>query len=217
MGMRLVLVGAPGSGKGTQAEMLSNYYGVPRVSLGDILRQEVDRGTDPGKIVKEYMERGELVPDKIINELITAKINGEGFILDGYPRNLSQARSLDKLLVSKNRSLDKVIFLKVGLEVVIRRLSGRRVCKNCGALYHLVTMPPQKENICDKCKGELIIRDDDKEETIKRRWEVFLKEVEGLIDFYSQGGRLIEVEANMDKEKVFKKIISLLKEPPESF
>ncbi|HEC69075.1 MAG TPA: adenylate kinase [Candidatus Omnitrophica bacterium] len=204
--MNLILLGAPGSGKGTQAKFLAEHYKIKKIVVGDILREEVKNNTPLGKVVSEYMNKGVLVPDNIIIKVIQEKLNSSGFILDGFPRNLVQAKMLEEILKEKALSLDRVIYLKVNEEKAVERLSGRRVCKNCGAIYHIVNMPPQKEGICDKCGEKLMIRDDDREETVKKRWQVFRRETSSLIDHYLKDSKLLEVDANKSKEEVFSEI-----------
>ncbi|MCD6539914.1 MAG: adenylate kinase [Candidatus Omnitrophica bacterium] len=204
--MNLILLGAPGSGKGTEAKFLAEYYKIKKIVLGDILREEVKNNTSLGKIVSEYMKKGILVPDDIIMKVVREKLDSAGFVLDGFPRNLAQAEMLEEILKEKALSLDGVIYLKVNEEKAVERLSGRRVCKNCGAIYHIVNMPPQKEGICDKCGGKLIIRDDDREETVRKRWQVFRRETFPLISYYLKDSKLLEVDANKSKEEVFLEI-----------
>ncbi len=209
--MKLVLIGAPGSGKGTQAEKLSRHFGARAVSLGDILREEVKNKTDLGRKVEQYMFKGVLVPDEVVKEVIEKKLPAEDFILDGFPRNIQQVEMLESILEKKGVYLDRVIYLKVSREVIIERLSGRRVCKNCGALYHIKTMPPKKEGICDRCGGELIIRKDDSAETIKKRWQVFIENSLPMVDYYRNKGLLLEINSEEDKDKVFKDIVNSFK------
>ncbi|OQX88405.1 MAG: adenylate kinase [Candidatus Omnitrophica bacterium 4484_70.2] len=208
--MNLVLLGAPGSGKGTQAESLSNYFKIRKIVLGDILREEVKKGSFLGEKVKEFMEKGELVPDEIVNEVVKAHINSKGFVMDGYPRNLAQAENLDMILKEKKLHLDKVIYLDVRKETAVERLSGRRICKKCGAIFHIRNMPPKNEGICDFCGGPLYQREDDFPEVIKRRWEIFEKEVKVIIDYYKKQDKIIFLVADKDKEEVFEKIIKSL-------
>ena len=209
--MNIVLLGAPGSGKGTQAEKLSSYFKIKKIVLGDILRQEVKSESSLGRKAKGYMEKGLLVPDEIVDEVVKKYIDSDGFVLDGYPRNLHQAESLDKILKEKNLSLNKVFYLDVEKDTVIERLSGRRICKNCGAIFHIKNMPSKKEGICDFCGGVLYQREDDKPEVIEKRWEVFKKEVEVIVDYYKKQDKIIFLDANKDKEEVFKSLLENLK------
>jgi len=208
--MNLVLLGAPGSGKGTQAENLSNYFKIRKIVLGDILREEVRKGSYLGKKIKEFMEKGELVPDEIVNEVVKAHIDSKGFVMDGYPRNLAQAENLDMILKEKKLHLDKVIYLDVRKKTAVERLSGRRICKKCGAIFHIRNMPPKNEGICDFCGGSLYQREDDFPEVIKRRWEIFEKEVKVVVDYYKKQDKIIFLVADKDKEEVFEKIIKSL-------
>ncbi len=208
--MNIVLLGAPGSGKGTQAERLSSYFKIKKIVLGDILRQEVKSKSLLGKKAKEYMEKGLLVPDKIVDEVMKKYINSGGFVIDGYPRNLHQAKSLDEILKEKGISLDKVFYLDVEKEIVIERLSGRRICKNCGAIFHIKNMPPKKEGICDFCGGVLYQREDDKPEVIEKRWQVFEKEIKVIVDYYKKQDKIVFLNGNKNKEEVFKGILENL-------
>jgi len=209
--MNIVLLGAPGSGKGTQAERLSNYFKIRKIVLGDILRQEVKSKSSLGRKAKEYMEKGLLVPDEIVDEVVKKYIDSGGFVLDGYPRNLHQAESLDKILKEKGISLDKVFYLDVEKEVVIERLSGRRICKNCGAIFHIKNMPPKKEGICDFCGGVLYQREDDKPEVIEKRWQIFKKEVEVIVDYYEKQDKIVFLDANRNEKEVFESLLKNLK------
>ena len=204
--MNLVLFGAPGSGKGTQAIILSERFNLTRISLGDILRSEVKENTPLGQEVKSYMEKGALVPDALVAKVIENHIKAGGFILDGYPRNLAQAKTLAKILQKNKIEIDRFIYLEADRDTVVNRLSKRIVCKSCGANYHLQNMPPKKAGICDKCSGQLIQRKDDNPEVILKRWEVFLKESKDLIEFYQKQGKLFRVDGSIYKDLVFEKI-----------
>ena len=204
--MKVILFGAPGSGKGTQATDLSIYLNADKISLGDILRSEVKKNSELGKEVKGYMEKGLLVPDEVVSRVIEEAISNKNFVLDGYPRNLSQAEKLDSIFEKKSVELDAFICLDVDENTIIDRLSKRRVCRQCGALYHLENMPSKKEGICDLCGGELFQRDDDKPEVIKKRWEVFCKENQSLLDFYESKGKLIKIDARDSKDEVLERI-----------
>jgi adenylate kinase len=208
--MRLILFGSPGSGKGTQAALLAAALETKRISLGDILREEVKKRTSLGNQVKGYMEKGALVPDGLISKVIEEHINNGGFILDGYPRNISQAERLQEIMQKKNNDIDAFIYLDVDETTVINRLSNRRVCKACGANYHLKNMPPKTEGICDTCGRELAQRKDDAPEVIKKRWQVFAEESEKLCSFYRDKGKLITVDGRQDKKTIFEKIKSQL-------
>lgn len=205
--MRIILFGPPGSGKGTQAEEMEKKYQVRKISLGDILRSELANATDLGLKAKTYMEKGELVPDEIINAVVEkALAENEDFILDGYPRNLTQAEYLEEICNKLNQNIDLVIYLDVDEETVIQRLSQRRVCPKCGAPYHLINMPPKNDNLCDNCNIELIQRKDDNPEVIKQRLIVYLKQSEPIINFYKNKNKLIKINATQNKEIVFKSI-----------
>jgi len=202
----IVLFGAPGSGKGTQAPDLALKFGVPIVSLGDILRKEVKEGSKLGEEVKGYMEKGLLVPDELVSRVIENNLSDKGFILDGYPRNLAQAQKLDAILAAKKVAIDAFIYFEIDEATMVARLSNRRVCKKCNALYHLVNMPPKKGGVCDKCEGELYQRKDDNAETIKKRGEVFTKEAQAILGFYTKKKKLIKIDARGNKEQVFDRI-----------
>ncbi len=204
--MNLVLLGAPGSGKGTQAQIISSKYSIQRISLGDILREEVKKDSSLGRTVEGYMKKGILVPDNIIQEVMESNLNNPGFILDGFPRNLNQAKMLERILLNKSFKIDKVIYLNVSESKIIQRLTGRRICRNCGALYHIVTMRPKKEGICDKCGGELIIRPDDNEDTVRKRWRVFMDKTHALIEYYGNKDLILDIDGDGDKDTVFDKI-----------
>ncbi len=209
--MNLVLLGAPGSGKGTQGNILGDYYDAENISLGDILREERSKGSALGDKVKKYMEEGALVPDEIIKEVMANKIDSDGFLIDGFPRNLNQAKMLEGILAAKNMSIDKVIYLDVNEDTVVRRLTGRRICSKCGAVYHIVNMPPKEDNKCDKCGQELTMRKDDNKETVRKRLQVFNKQTHALIDYYQEKGLLLKVDGNSEKDAVFAEIKEKLK------
>jgi len=210
--MRVILLGPPGAGKGTQAKSLVEYFKVPHISTGDILREVVREDSAIGRKVREIMNKGELVSDELVTEIVAMRLKKDdtaaGFILDGYPRNISQARSLDEILA--DRPVEAVIYLDASEKVVIQRLSGRRVCRSCGANYHVTNMPPKSEGICDACGGELYQRSDDEVETIKKRLNVYLKQTVSLIDYYEKKGRLVRISADDEAEVVSKKLIEIL-------
>ncbi len=211
--MNLVLLGAPGSGKGTQAEILARNFSLRPVSVGDILREEVKKNSSLGQEVNVYMQKGVLVPDEIIGKVIELYLDrSKGFVLDGFPRNLAQAKMLGDILTDLNKRLTAVIYFDISREKIIERLSGRRICKKCGAIYHIKNMPSQKEGICDRCGGELVRRSDDNEETINKRWEVFWQLSAPLIDYYKDKGLLLTVDASKEKEAVFDEIAAKIKE-----
>lgn len=204
--MNIILFGAPGSGKGTQAILLSDYLKIRHISLGDILREKVKNGDPLGQEVKKYMEKGVLVPDKLVARVIDENINSQGFILDGYPRNLSQAETLEDMVTKKNIDINAFIFLDVDEQTIVNRLSQRRVCKICGANYHLKNIPPKNEGVCDICGGKLVQRKDDQPEVIKKRWQVFSEESQKLLNFYRNKGKLIQIDGRGDKEATFEEI-----------
>lgn len=218
--MRIILLGPPGAGKGTQAVILAKKLNLPHISTGDILRQNVRQDTAWGRQAKDYIDKGILVRDTLVTAMLKDKLTQpeikNGFILDGYPRNLKQAESLDELLKSKHCEIDFVFYLQTSPAVIIQRLSGRLVCKNCGANFHLKNMPPRRAMTCDHCGGPLYQRNDDKEETVKKRLEVYLQETASLIQYYEAKKKLIRISADVAAEIVLHKILSLLKAKNDS-
>ncbi|MEW6585238.1 MAG: adenylate kinase [Nitrospirota bacterium] len=212
--MRIVLLGAPGAGKGTQAKMLIGKYKIPQISTGDILRKAVADGTPLGKEAKAIMEKGELVPDKIVLGLVQERVKQDdcksGFILDGFPRNTAQAEALDKLLGNLNMPLTGALSVDVPKEDLMKRLTGRRTCKSCQQMYNVYYSPPKKEGVCDKCGGELFQRGDDKEETIKKRLDVYDAQTAPLIDYYGKKGILKTVVGTGNIDEIFKKVCNIL-------
>ena len=212
--MRIVLLGPPGAGKGTQAVMLSEKKGFLHLSTGDILRENVKNNTDIGKKAKAFMEKGELVPDDIVIEMmldtIKRAMGKNDFILDGFPRTIYQAKKLDKELDKLKLPIEMVIYFKTSLNTVIFRLTGRRLCSKCGANYHIVNMPPKKQGMCDKCGAELYQRKDDSEETIKKRLEVYNSQTKELIDYYKEQGILKEVSGDLEANKVYIELSEIL-------
>jgi len=212
--MRLVLLGAPGAGKGTQAKKLIEKYGIPQISTGDILRKAVADGTPLGKEAKSYMDKGELVPDSVVIGLVKERLAQDdcksGYILDGFPRTTPQAEALDQVLEDMNAPLDVALSVDVDKSDLMKRLTGRRTCKNCQQMYNIYFSPPQKENVCDKCGGELFQRDDDKEETINNRLDVYERSTAPLIDYYRNKGILKSVEGIGSIDEIFSKIVSIL-------
>jgi adenylate kinase len=211
--MRIVLLGAPGAGKGTQAKTLAVRLGVPHISTGDLLRQNVASGTELGKQAKEFMVKGLLVPDELVASMLTKRFDDadvkNGFILDGYPRNINQAINLDTMLGDKKMPIGLAVELDVSEKVVIQRLCARLVCKKCGAIFHKVNMPPKKEGVCDACRGELYQRADDKEETIRQRLVVYRNEVAALLKYYGDANILHRLSADEDADVVLEKIVAL--------
>ena len=214
--MRLVLLGPPGVGKGTEASIISKKFNVPHISTGDILRNAVRQHTDLGMEAKQYMNDGKLVPDDIIIGIMCERIAKEdcqgGFILDGSPRTLVQAEALGDALNKMNIKLNSVINLQASEDIVIERLSGRRVCKSCGDLYHIKNVPPKVKGVCDKCEGELYQRSDDEEKTIRNRLKVYESQMKSLIDYYSGKGLLKNVDSSGGAEATFDLICEVLKE-----
>jgi adenylate kinase len=212
--MRLVFLGAPGAGKGTQAKRLVEKYGIPQISTGDLLRAAVAAGTALGKEAKSYMDRGELVPDSVVLGMVKERLSQDdckkGFILDGFPRNVAQAESLDKMLAEMNMPLDIALNLDVPFDDLMKRLTGRRTCKSCGQMYNVYYSPSKVEGKCDKCGGELFQRDDDKEETIKKRLDVYRAQTEPLIDYYSKKGILKSVSGTGSIDEIFNSICAIL-------
>lgn len=208
--MKLILLGAPGAGKGTQAKWISKEYGLPHISTGDILRQNVKEGTELGKEAKKYMDAGKLVPDELIIGMVKDRLAQDdcknGFILDGFPRTIKQAEELEKIT-----DIDAVLNIYVPFEKLIERITGRRSCPKCGAVYHIKYNPPKKEGICDACGTPLIQRDDDKEETVKKRLETYEEQTAPLIDYYEKKGKLITVEGQEEIEDTKRLVNEALK------
>ncbi len=211
--MILVFLGPPGAGKGTQAKLLSQRMGFLHLSTGDLLREAVKNQTPLGKKAKEYMDRGELVPDELIVQLIEETMPKDGnVILDGFPRTVNQALALEEMLRVKGEKISKVLFFDVPDEVIIDRLSGRRVCSKCGAVYHVKYNPPKVEGVCDLCGGILVQRDDDKEEVVKKRLEVYRKQTQPLIEFYQERGIIYKLDAGKGVEELFEEVKGLVRD-----
>ena len=214
--MKIIMLGAPGAGKGTQAKMIADKYGVPHVSTGDIFRANIKNGTELGMEAKKYMDQGLLVPDELTVKILLDRVSQpdckNGYVLDGFPRTIPQAEVLDKALAELGESIDYAIDVDVPDENIVKRMSGRRACVSCGATYHVVHVPPKKEGICDRCGSELILRDDDKPETVKNRLDVYHKQTQPLIDFYTKKGVLKTVDGTVDMQDVFKPIVAILGE-----
>ena len=211
--MKIVLLGPPGAGKGTQAKRLAGKVSLPHISTGDLLRENVKNGTPLVKEAKDFMDKGLLVPDELVARMLSERFNQpdvkKGFILDGYPRNIAQAKTLDELLSGKALDLDFVVYLDTTDSVIIQRLSGRLVCSGCGANFHVTNMPPKKSGACDGCGASLYQRNDDKEETIKKRLEVYKKEITPLIAYYQSQQKLNRLSGDKDPEIVLREIIEL--------
>jgi adenylate kinase len=203
----IIFLGPPGAGKGTQAERLAEDLKIKKISTGDILREAVAKGTELGQRAKSYMERGELVPDEIILGIIEEAINDEeGFILDGFPRNINQAKALDEMLSRKGLNINHVIFLDVPDEEIIKRIAYRRVCLKCGAVYNLIFNPPKEDEICNNCGSKLVQREDDREEVVRKRLEVYRGSTEALVRIYEERGVLRKIDGLGDREEVFRRI-----------
>ena len=212
--MKIIMLGAPGAGKGTQAKMIADKYGVPHVSTGDIFRANIKNGTELGKKAKTYMDAGQLVPDSLTVDLLIDRISQDdcanGYVLDGFPRTIPQAQCLEDALAARGEAVDYAINVEVPDSNIVNRMGGRRACVTCGATYHIVHIPPKKEGICDKCGSELILRDDDKPETVQNRLKVYHEQTQPLIDFYSAKGVLKEVDGTQDMNAVFEDIVKIL-------
>ena len=213
--MRLILVGPPGAGKGTQAVALAAHYKIPHISTGDIFRANLKNGTELGKQAQSFMDRGELVPDSVTNEMVKDRLGNSdvanGFLLDGFPRNTNQAEVLDVILKDKKMPLDAALELAIDNLEIIRRLSGRRTCRNCSATFHKDFEKPNVDGVCDKCNGKLYQREDDKEEVIARRLEIYSQQTAPIISYYKKAGILKSISAIGDVSEITQKVISLLK------
>ena len=212
--MKIIMLGAPGAGKGTQAEKIAEKYQVPHISTGDIFRSNIKNGTELGKKAKTYMDQGLLVPDELVVDLVVDRLKQadceKGCILDGFPRTIPQAEALDAALNNDNDSVDFAIDIEVPDQAIIDRMSGRRACDNCGMTYHMQYMPPKTEGKCDKCGSDLILRDDDKPETVKKRLDVYHEQTQPLIDYYKKQGCLREVDGTKTMDEVASAIIEIL-------
>ena len=210
--MKIIMLGAPGAGKGTQAKMLSEKYGIPHISTGDIFRANIKNGTELGKKAKSYMDQGLLVPDELVVDLVVDRVQKEdctdGYILDGFPRTIPQAEALDAALGEDK--IDYALDIEVPDENIVTRMSGRRACVGCGATYHVVFNPTKEEDVCDACGAELILRDDDKPETVQKRLNVYHEQTQPLIDYYKAAGSLVEMDGTVDIQVVFENIVKIL-------
>ncbi|MEJ2739241.1 MAG: adenylate kinase [Dehalococcoidia bacterium] len=212
--MYVVLLGAPGAGKGTQAAIISQKTGLTHIASGDLFRQAVQKGTELGKLVKSYMDKGELAPDEVTIKVIMERLSEpdceKGCIFDGFPRTLDQAKALDKKLAEQKKGIDKAVFIDVPDEELMKRLGGRWTCKNCQAVYHEVASPPKVAGICDKCGGELYQRPDDNEATIRERLKVYFNQTTPVLDYYKNDGKLIAVDGKLSIDEVAEKVIEVL-------
>lgn len=214
--MKLILLGPPGAGKGTQSVVLAKRYSLPHISTGDILRESVKAGQELGLKAKAYMDKGELVPDEVVTGIVVERLKkpdtAQGFILDGFPRTIGQAEDLGKSLKVMGSGIDMVLYFATSTDVAIERLTGRRVCKACGANYHIKNIPPRKEGICDKCGGQLYHRADDSEETVRNRLKVYEAQTRPLIDYYSGLGTLKKVSGDMGVDELNKVLSKIFKD-----
>ena len=213
--MYIIMLGAPGAGKGTQADILSQEMNLPHIASGDLFRQALEERTEVGLLAKSYMDKGELVPDEIAIKLILERINQpdcvSGCLFDGFPRTLHQAKVLDKALKEQGKTIDKAIYIEVPNEELVKRLSGRWLCRTCQTPYHIINSPPKTPGKCDKCGGKLYQRSDDREETVKDRLSIFFAQTVPILDYYKKQGKLIRVNGNLGMQGVAREIISALK------
>jgi adenylate kinase len=212
--MNLVLMGLPGAGKGTQAEKIVDKYGIPHISTGDMFRAAIKEGTELGKQAKSFMDKGALVPDEVTIGIVRERLSKEdcdkGFLLDGFPRTVAQAEALENILTDLNKKIDYVINIDVNQDILMERLTGRRICKSCGSTYHLIFNPPAKEGICDRCGGELYQRADDNAETVQNRLQVNIEQTKPLLNFYETKGYLQNINGQQDIRIVFADLDELL-------
>ena len=214
--MKIIMLGAPGAGKGTQAKKIAEKYSIPHISTGDIFRANIKNRTELGMKAKTYMDQGLLVPDELVVDLVVDRLGQEdcanGCVLDGFPRTIPQAEALDAALTKVGQAVDYAINVEVPDENIVNRMSGRRACVNCGATYHIVYAPTKVENVCDTCQGDLILRDDDKPETVQKRLNVYHEQTQPLIDYYTKKNILVEVDGTVDIDDVFAAIVKVLGE-----
>ncbi|MBQ9029862.1 MAG: adenylate kinase [Parasporobacterium sp.] len=212
--MKIVMLGGPGAGKGTQAKIISEKYHIPHISTGDIFRANIKEGTELGRKAKTFMDQGALVPDELVVDLVADRLTWEdtkdGFVLDGFPRTIPQAEALTKALSEMGTALDYAIDIEVPDQHIIDRMGGRRACVSCGATYHIVNIPPKTEGKCDKCGSDLILRDDDKPETVKKRLDVYHEQTQPLIEYYTGQGVLKEIDGTVKMDEVFEAIAAVL-------
>ena len=212
--MKIIMLGAPGAGKGTQAKKIAEKYHIPHISTGDIFRAKIKNGPELGNKAKTYMEQGLLVPDELVCDLVVDRVKQDdcanGYVLDGFPRTIPQAESLDAALKAMGQAVDYAVNVEVPDENIIHRMGGRRACLACGATYHVENIPPKKEGICDVCGANLVLRDDDKPETVKKRLDVYHEQTQPLIDYYTKAGVLVEVDGTMAMDDVFAAICKVL-------
>ena len=212
--MKIIMLGAPGAGKGTQAKRIADKYQIPHISTGDIFRANIKNGTKLGQKAKTYMDQGALVPDDLVVDLVVDRIKEKdcvnGYVLDGFPRTIPQAKALDSALATLNEEIDFAINVEVPDDNIIKRMAGRRACLSCGATYHLVHIPTKVEGICDNCGSELVLREDDKPETVKKRLDVYHEQTQPLIDYYNKKEILAQADGTKDMAEVFEDIVKIL-------
>ena len=212
--MKIIMLGAPGAGKGTHAKKITEKFGIPAISTGDIFRENIKNGTELGKKAKEYMDAGNLVPDELVCDLVVDRLKQDdcknGYILDGFPRTIPQAEALTAALAKDDDAIDYALEIFIEDQAIIDRMSGRRVCKSCGATYHVVNIPPKTEGVCDECDGELIVRDDDGPETVKKRLDVYHEQTAPLIDYYKKQGILKVIDGSKGLDTCFEEICGIL-------
>ncbi|GAA0716134.1 adenylate kinase [Clostridium malenominatum] len=212
--MKIILLGPPGAGKGTQAKLISHKYSIPHISTGDIFRKNISEQTPLGIKAKSYMDKGQLVPDELTNEIVFDRLQNDdcknGFLLDGFPRTVFQAEELDRFLQGEDTKINKALLIEVPQEFILDRMTGRRMCKDCGASYHVKFNSPKVEGVCDLCGGELTQRKDDKEETVKERLEVYSNQTAPLVEYYATQGNLAKVDGTLEIEEVFQNLCDIL-------
>ena len=212
--MKIIMLGAPGAGKGTHAKKITEKFGIPAISTGDIFRENIKNGTELGKKAKEYMDAGNLVPDELVCDLVVDRLKQDdcknGYILDGFPRTIPQAEALTAALAKNDDAIDYALEIFIEYQDIIDRISGIRVCKSCGATYHVVNIPPKTEGVCDECDGELIVRDDDAPETVKKRLDVYHEQTAPLIDYYKKQGILKVIDGSKGLDTCFEEICGIL-------
>lgn len=214
--MNIVFLGPPGAGKGTQAVDLSLEFGIPHISTGDILREAIKAGTELGRLAQSYIDDGNLVPDQVVVDIIRVRLQNEdareGYILDGFPRTIPQAEMLEKLLREMGTALDRAIYLEASEKVIVERLSGRRICRECGKIFHVVNMPPKVDGVCDICGGELYLRPDDQPDAIHRRLQVYREKTAALIQWYAGRNLLVRVPADVAREETYKNLQEIFRQ-----
>ena len=213
--VNLVFLGPPGAGKGTYAKELKKVLEIPHISTGDMFRETAASGTELGDKIKEIMERGDLVPDELVNQMVKERLKRDdcknGFILDGYPRTVEQAKTLDEMLEELGREITWAIFFDVPEDVVVRRLTNRRICPKCGRIYNLLTMPPKEDNLCDVCKVPLVQRDDDKEDVVRRRYRVYMEKTFPVVEYYRKKNKLQKLDGTIGVEGVVEEVLKLVR------